>query len=152
MTETFGAPQDSALIKDDEKLLALFSHLSLFLGGILLPLIFWLTNKDKSKFVTFHSLQALWFHVAYIVIIIVVAVFLVIGGMGFSILVSGTHSKEMPPVMLIFIIAFYGFLFLIIFGGIGYSVFMGIKSFKGNYNKYPFIGNMVYKKVYSSNV
>ncbi|HEY3249831.1 MAG TPA: DUF4870 domain-containing protein [Ignavibacteria bacterium] len=150
MSDSFGAPADTGEIKSDEKLLALFSHLSLFLGGILLPLIFWLTNKDKSKFVTFHSLQALWFHISYVVLIAFIMVFVVLGGMGISILVSGSQGKEMPPIMIVVMIAFYALLFLFIFGGIGYSIFMGIKSYQGAFIKYPVIGNIVYKRVYSN--
>jgi uncharacterized Tic20 family protein len=150
MSDNFGSPVEQNIINLDEKLLALFSHLSLFLGGILLPLIFWLTNKDKSKFVTFHSLQALWFHIVYVFIIVFVAVFLAVGGVMLGLLTADAHSKSMSPIMVIGMIAFYGFLFLVIFGGIGYSIFMGIKSYQGNLNKYPVIGNLIYRRVYSN--
>jgi uncharacterized Tic20 family protein len=139
-------------ITGDEKLLALFSHLSLFLGGIILPLIFWLTNKDKSKFVTFHSLQALWFHLAYAAVIVIFVFVMVIGmliaGVGLGSMTGG--GKEMSPFFIIIMIAFYGILMLIIFGVIGYSIYMAIKSYKGEYVKYPVIGNMVYKRVYGT--
>jgi uncharacterized Tic20 family protein len=150
MSDNFGGPRDESSISSEEKLLALFSHLSLFLGGILLPLIFWLTNKDKSKFVTFHSLQALWFHVAYVFVIVFGVILVVFAGVGVGLLTADAHSKTMPPIMLIVIIAFYGFLFLIIFGGIGYSIFMAVKSYQGNLNKYPVIGKLVYNKVYTN--
>ena len=144
----------ASMLSGDEKLLSLFSHLSLFLGGIVLPLIFWVTNRDKSKFVTFHSLQALWFHVAYVAIIVVfvfVMVFaLLIGGLGLGAMTGATGSQEMPVFFIIIMIAFYGLLFLIIFGAIGYSVYMGIKSYQGQLVKYPVIGNMVYKRVYGT--
>jgi uncharacterized Tic20 family protein len=55
-------------IKSEERMLGLFAHLSHFLGGIVIPIIFWATNKDKSKFVTFHSLQALWFHITFFIL------------------------------------------------------------------------------------
>ena len=152
MTDSFGSPIDSNMIKSDEKLLSLFSHLSLFLGGIWLPLIFWLTNKDKSKFITFHALQALWFHLAYVVLIVVVGIFLIVGGAGISIITSTGKSGEPPVFMIIAIIAFYALIFVFIFAGIGYSVFMGIKSYQGNLNKYPIIGKMVYNRVYGVNV
>jgi hypothetical protein len=60
-------------------------------------------------------------------------------------------SSEPPVFMIIAIIAFYILLFAFIFGGIAYSIYMGIKSYGGNLNKYPVIGNMVYKRVYSIN-
>lgn len=138
-------------------MLALFSHLSLFLGGIILPIIFWATNRDKSKFVTFHALQALWFHIAYIVLIFVLIFFwaiiiFIIGGIGLGAMTGATGSKEMPVFFIILMIAFYGMLFLFIFGAIAYSVYMGIKSYQGNWVKYPIIGKMVYRKVYSMNM
>jgi uncharacterized Tic20 family protein len=139
-------------IKGDERMLGLFAHLSLFLGGILVPIIFWATNKDKSKFVTFHSLQALWFHIAYIIVIVVVVMVLVIAGAGFGLLSAGMHGtggkSAGGAIFIIALIAFYGFLFLSIFGAMGYSIYMGVKAYHGELKKYPIIGNMVYKKVY----
>ncbi len=152
MTNSFGTPPDQSIIQGDEKMLALFSHLSLFLGGIVLPIIFWATNRDKSKFVTFHALQALWFHIAYIAIIIAwVFVFIIIGvvgGIGIGAFSSATGSKEMPVFFIIIMVGFYATLFAIIFGAIAYSVYMGIKSYKGELCKYPIIGKKVYAKVY----
>jgi uncharacterized Tic20 family protein len=149
MTQSFGAPQDPATLRGDEKMLALFSHLSLFLGGIILPIIFWATNRDKSKFVTFHSLQTIWFHVAYIVLIFVLIflwiIILLVGGVGLGAMTGATGSKEMPVFFIILMIAFYGMLFVHI-RAIAYSVYMGIKSYRGNWVKYPIIGKMVYKK------
>ena len=62
----------------DERLLALLSHLSVFMGGIILPLIIWATQKDKSKFVRFHSLQAIFYQLALAGIIILFVIVLVI--------------------------------------------------------------------------
>lgn len=152
MTNSFGTPPDPNNLQGDEKMLALFSHLSLFLGGIVLPIIFWATNRDKSKFVTFHALQALWFHIAYIAIIIIwvfaFIIIAVIGGLGVGAFTSTTGRQEMPVFFIIAMIGFYATLFAIIFGAIGYSIYMGIKSYQGRLVKYPVIGNKVYAKVY----
>lgn len=145
----------SNIINNDERLIALFSHLSIFFGGIILPFIFWLTNKDKSKFITFHSLQTLWFHLLFIVMIIVFVIILIIvfvfGGIGVSALVSGTKSGEMSMFFIIFMIAFYFLLFAMIFGIYGYSIYMGIKAYKGEFVMYPIVGKRVYDKVYKVN-
>lgn len=149
MTQTFGAPPGANEIRSDERMISLFAHLSLFLGGILLPIIFWATNRDKSKFVVFHSLQSLWFHIAFAVLIVAFVVVMVmvvlIGGFGLG---AMSGSGEMSVFMIIVMIGFYGLLFLGIFGAYGYSIYMGIKAYKGEYVKYPVIGNMVYKSVY----
>jgi uncharacterized Tic20 family protein len=152
MTNSFGTPPDPSSLQGDEKMLALFSHLSLFLGGIILPIIFWVTNRDKSKFVTFHALQALWFHIAYIAVILVFVfgfvIVAVVGGVGMGAFAQTSGGKGAPVIFIILMIAFYALLFAIIFGAIGYSVYMGIKSYKGELVKYPIIGKKVYAKVY----
>jgi uncharacterized protein len=154
MDNSFGSAPDPNTLQGDEKLLALFSHLSLFFGGIILPIIFWATNRDKSKFVTFHALQALWFHIAYIAVLLVFifafVIILVIGGIGLGALAGATGGSEMPVIMIIFMIAFYIGLFAIVFAVIGYSIYMGIKSYKGELCMYPFIGKKVYQKVYGA--
>ncbi len=143
--------QQQTNLTSEEKLLALLSHLSIFFAGIILPIILWAVNKDKSKFVTFHSLQALFFHIAYGVLVVVLIMILVIAGMGIGFLSaaehvsSGTHTSV---VFIVFMVLFYGVLLLSIFGVMGYSVYMGIKAHQGELKKYPIIGNIVYKKVY----
>lgn len=153
MTQTFGAAPDANEIRSDERMISLFAHLSLFLGGILLPIIFWATNKDKSKFVTFHSLQSLWFHIAFIVLFIafmmIMVVVMIVAGVGMGAM-TGAGADGMSVFFIIIMIAFYGLLFLGIFGAYGYSIYMGIKAYKGELCKYPIIGNKVYQKVYGS--
>ena len=154
MDNTFGAVKDQNVLTSDEKTLALFCHLSLFLGGIVLPIIFWATNKDKSKFVTFHALQSVWFHVAYIFGIVFVAMFAVIGGFGMAAVFGGMSTKgytNASPLFAIIMILVYGLIFLIVFAGIGYAIYMGVKAHHGELKKYPIIGNIIYKKVYGSN-
>ncbi|RPI17433.1 MAG: DUF4870 domain-containing protein [Ignavibacteriae bacterium] len=146
-------PTGSYYLKDEEKLMGLFSHLSLFLGGIILPIVFWIINKDKSKFATFHALQALFFHIAYIAVIFVFIFVFAIGGVGISLLAGlGNHSGggAAGGLFVIIMIAFYAFLFIYIFGCMGYAIYMGIKAYQGELKKYPVIGNMVYNKVYKN--
>jgi uncharacterized Tic20 family protein len=134
----------------DEKLLALFSHLSIFMGGIILPLIFWAVNKDKSRFVRFHSLQAVFFHIAYIVLIVAIVVIMVIIGIGMGIVSAGTFAAGKNGSVFIFIalFAFYAVFFLTLFLFIGYGIYVGIKSYKGELAQYPVIGKIVYDNVY----
>lgn len=151
MDNSFGQPPAENVITKDEKTLALFSHLSLFLGGIILPIIFWATNKDKSKFVTFHALQSIWFHVGYIFALVIVIMFTAMAGFGIAGLLGGfdkSHKSSGSPVIAIFVVALYGFIFLIIAGAIIYSIYMGIKAYHGELKKYPIVGNIMYKKVY----
>ena len=70
----------------DEKTLALVSHLGVLagfiipFGNIILPLILWQTQKDKSEYVSYHSKESLNFQITmmigYIVSAILIFVFI----------------------------------------------------------------------------
>jgi uncharacterized Tic20 family protein len=134
----------------EEKMIALFSHLSIFMGGIVLPIIFWAINKEKSRFVRFHSLQAIFFHISYIVLVVAVVILLVIISMGLGIISAGTFAAGKNGSIFIFIavMAFYAVFFLVLFFFIGYGIYIGVKSYKGELKRYPIIGKIVYDKVY----
>lgn len=140
---------------NDERLLAMLAHLSIFLGGIILPIILWATQKDKSKFVTFHSLQAIFYHLAFAAIIIVYVIFmillLIISGVGIAGFSNSGSGGEMPAMMIIIMIILYGGIFLLVFTFIGYAIYLAVKSYQGKLIKIPVIGNRVYKKVYGYN-
>jgi uncharacterized Tic20 family protein len=58
----------------DERTWSMVSHLSVLAGLVgLMPfgaLIIWLVYKDKSRRVGFHALQALWYQIAWLVILV----------------------------------------------------------------------------------
>lgn len=138
----------------DERMMAMLSHLSILLGGIILPIILWATQKDKSKFVKYHALQAIFFHIAYVAILVIVIIGIVvialISGAGFGALSKGHHSNDaaLSVMMIILIVVFYGAIFISIFGAMAYEIYLAIKSYQGSYIKIPIIGKIIYKKVY----
>lgn len=134
-------------ISSDDKLISLIAHLSSIFGSIILPLILYFVYKDKSKFVAFNALQALFFQIMCYILWVVLSV-------GFmAILVGIGLFKEIDPSyfsedVLIQEIVFFGFTFLFfLLQGI-YAVFIGIKSYKGEIAKYFPVGNFAYRKVY----
>ena len=140
----------------DERMFAMLSHFSVFLGGILLPIIFWAIKKDQSQFVRFHSLQAIFFHIAYFVILIVLVIVVVVIAMVMGLGASLTAMEDpgagagFSMLMIIFMVVFYGGLFLVIFGAIGYGVYAGVKSYNGDLVMYPVIGKKIYDRVYGT--
>lgn len=135
----------------DERLLGMLSHLSIFFGGIILPIILWATQKDKSKFVSYNSLLALFYHISYTVLIIIYVIFMVLVlllmGVGFGSMHK--HSGgDMPGVMIIFMIILYAGMFVMIFAGIGYGIYLAIKTYQGKLVSIPILGKIVYKKVF----
>lgn len=139
-------------LTDDEKMLGMFAHLSMFFGSLIIPLIFWLVNKDKSKFTTFHSLQALFFHIAYTAVLVLLVIFVAIAGMAAGLIKPG-HSvpPEMGALQIIIILALGVMVIGFIFASVALAVINAISAYKGGMKKYPLIGNIVYKKVYGVN-
>src|ERR687886_2017978 len=71
--QTGGAPEPMS--PQDERTWSIIAHLSVLAGLVgLMPLgalIVWLVYKDRSPRVGFHALQALWYQIAWLVILVV---------------------------------------------------------------------------------
>ncbi len=70
-----GGPARGAMNPQDERTWSIIAHLSVLAGLVgLMPLgalIIWLVYKDRSRKVGFHALQALWYQIAWLVILVV---------------------------------------------------------------------------------
>lgn len=137
-------------ISNEDKMIAMFAHLSIFFGSIIVPVIFWILYDRKSNFVKFHSLQSLFFHIAYIVIMVGVIIIVAVVGMiaGLITKTGGSPSGNPGAFQIIVMLALAVLVFGYIFGCFGYAVYLALNSYKGGMKKYPIIGNIVYKKVY----
>jgi len=67
-------PSGGAMSPQDERTWSVLAHLSVLAGLVgLMPLgalIIWLVYKDRSPRVGFHALQALWYQVAWLIILV----------------------------------------------------------------------------------
>ena len=70
-----GRPAGDTMSPEDERTWSIIAHLSVLAGLVgLMPLgalIVWLIYKDRSARVGFHALQALWYQIAWLVILLV---------------------------------------------------------------------------------
>jgi uncharacterized Tic20 family protein len=70
-----GGPAGSTMSPQDERTWSIVAHLSVLAGLVgLMPLgalVVWLVYKDRSPRVGFHALQALWYQIAWLVILVV---------------------------------------------------------------------------------
>ena len=142
---------------NEEKLFALLCHLSVFIGGVFLPIILWATQKDKSKFVAFHALQAIFYQLSciiiYVIFVFVFIFFYMFLSVGAGALFFGLSPDFAPLVTILIVIGsiiFYAAIFIAIFGFMGYAIYVGVKAHQGELRKYPFIGDIIYKKVYKT--
>jgi uncharacterized protein len=135
----------------DERLLAALSHISAFLPtvGIVAPIIIWATQKDKSRFVYFQSLQAIVYHITMII-----CFFLGMGcymlsffGNFLSIFSAASSETTSPIFMAGFLVPFivFGLIFLGGFAFIAYAVIAAVMTFQGRNFRYLLIGSLVDK-------
>jgi uncharacterized protein len=138
------------LISKDEKLMALLSHLSIFIPnmGILAPIVIWVINKEKSSFIRFNALQAIFFQLIFLAIMMF---FIFIGVIFMLISIPWTNlNSNAAPGPLFFLSMVFMFMYFplwIIFGI--FAVIASVKSYNGNIFKYAIIGKIIEKKVYS---
>jgi len=138
-------------ISKEEKLMALLSHLSIFIPniGILALIIIWVTNKEKSNFVRFNALQAIFFQLIFFILMML---FIFVGIILMLVAIPWFDlSSNAEPGILFFLSMVFMFMYFplwIIFGI--YAVVASAKSFKGRIFKYAIIGRIIERKVYSS--
>ena len=97
-----------AMSPQDEQTWSVLAHLSVLLALVsLMPfgaLLVWLIYKDRSEKVRFHALQALWYQIAWVVILVAYALIstvltlLIIGFFMFfllPVLAGGAHSPRL---------------------------------------------------------
>lgn len=61
----------SSDVSQEDKTMALLAYILAIPTGIIVPLVLFILKKDQSKFVAYHSLQALLFEIAVCIIAIV---------------------------------------------------------------------------------
>lgn len=134
--------------KQDERILAALAHGAILIPiyGIIIPAIIWITQKEKSRYVSFQSLQALVFHLTllFLYVIGMLCYFLsFIGMFGGMFLAESSSSEWMSVLPSVFPFAVLGGfacvgLFFVIYGAVG-----AILSLVGKDFRYVLIGNFI---------
>ena len=113
----------------DEQMWSILSHLSVLLAIVgLMPfgaLVIWLVFKDRSERVRFHALQALWYQIAWIVILVAYA------------LLSTVLSLVLIGFFMFFLLPFLAFVPIIHGCYAAYQVSQGVEY------RYPYIADRI---------
>jgi len=136
----------------DERVMAALSHISALLPliGVIAPIVIWVTQKEKSLYVAFQSLQALTYQLAMIIAWILgmgcytCSVF----GMFIPLTLSESTSNAGATEGLLIATMFFpfiviGVLFLLGFAFVIYGVIGAILVFQGKPFRYAIIGKRV---------
>jgi uncharacterized protein len=147
---------DSLTPTQDERIIAALSHASALLPlmGVIAPIVIWITQKEKSRYVAFQSLQALVYQLVMIVGYLVgmgcYMIFLFSTMIALPFLSTSGSSDIIDPIFEIGLVipflvigAFFlvGFLFMV------YGVIGAVKAFQGKPFRYFLIGKRVEKYI-----
>jgi uncharacterized Tic20 family protein len=129
-------------VTQDERTMGTLAHVLQIVGAWIAPLIIFLIKRD-SKFVSFHALQALFLQIIYMVVwMMLMVVFFV--AMFSTIAVHGVSHSSEPPVAIFVLMPLF---WLFAMGGwvtlLVIAIIYGIKAGRGEWAKYPLIGNWV---------
>ena len=129
----------------DERTMATLAHALQIIGSWIAPLVIFLVNR-KSRFVSFHALQALLLQLVHLVVLVVMMVgFFVI--MGATIAMHGLNKAAGPPPVAFFIVFPLLWLGLVLIGiGIlAIAIVYSIKAGRGEWAEYPVLGRLARK-------
>ena len=124
---------------EDERTMAMLAHLLMAFTGFIGPLVIFCV-KQNSRFVRFHSLQALIWHAIYLgLVFLFMAVFFV--GMITSLIHNPPEPHSQTPPAFVY---FFPFIWLGFMGGWVVNLILGvvyaIKANRGEWAAYPVYG------------
>ena len=136
-------------IKSDDKLMSILSHLAILIPniGILAPIVIWLTQKEKSKFVRYHAIQAIFFQLLFF-ILLMLSIFIGIILMAISIMLANVSSGGEPGAFFWVSMGIINLYFPLWFFFSIYAIVAAVKSYRGKIFRYLIIGKIVEKRVY----
>ncbi len=135
----------SPLSPQDERIIAALAHISVLLpfAGVIAPIVIWVTQKDRSRYVAFQALQAIAFQLLLIIIWM--------GGMAcymgsffltfLGAAVLSSNRVPGPAVFLPFIVFFVILALMLVF--IIYGIVAAVMTFQGKDFHYALIGRWV---------
>ncbi len=145
------APADApAEPTQHERTTAMLAHVLSTFAGFIAPLVIYIAKRRESRFVAFHALQALFWHLSMFVTMFgVMIVFFV------SMFVSGAMNHPFPPpgaghaagfpppAVFLLMFAIWGLMMMSWFVNLGFTVYVGVQSHAGRWTRYPLVGGLV---------
>ena len=118
----------------DERTMAMLAHILQLFGGFIGPLIIYFVKRE-SRFVAFHSLQAVFWQLAWMVFFFCGIILAVLTALAVA---SGGSKNESPAV--------FGAFVLVWVGAMGFSmlnlvlaIYFAIRASQGKWAEYPLV-------------
>jgi len=131
----------------DDKVVAALGHAAAILPmwGVVVPVLIWVTQREKSDYIRQQSLQALAWQIFQIVLFLggmvlyMVSIFLTIG----TVFLFEDMPSNGPPPGFFLPFCVFGFIFLSFLVTLGVGLYAAVRSLQGQPYTYPLIGQRV---------
>jgi uncharacterized Tic20 family protein len=152
-------------LTQDERTMAALAHASVVLTfvialgsgglgcllGVLVPLLIWLTYRDKSAYVSFQALQATVFQAVSIlvmVIVVVVSIALIVAGWAVSgALTAILIGLCLMPFALLITVVFALLVLILPLAQLGYGLYAAYETYQGRDFRYWLVGEALEKEM-----
>src|SRR5437762_2734938 len=134
-------------ITRDERTNAMLAHLLTIFAGFVAPGVIYIVKRKESRFVAFHALQAVLWHLVLFAVFFVgfISLFVVM----FSTVAlhrapstSPAHDGPPPPA---FFLGFFGMWLVMMLGwasNVGFSIYLAVRANEGKWTRYPLVGRI----------
>ena len=132
---------------EEERTMAVLAHVLQLVGWWIAPLVIFVV-KRKSRFTSFHALQALLLQIVSVIFVILTVVFMVLWfAIVFSSFVLHPPAKDAPPPAGFFLLVPVAWLVFMAYGGgmLVIAIVFGITAGRGEWAEYPLLGRMARK-------
>jgi uncharacterized membrane protein len=135
MSENQEAP-----ITQDERTMATLAHALQIIGAWIAPLIIFLINR-KSRFVSFHALQALLLQIVYFILMFCFMILWMV--MIFAMIAHSSADKSAPPIAFFVLMPIVWLGFMCMWASVlVIAIVYSIKAGRGEWANYPLIGRI----------
>lgn len=133
----------------DDKIVSALAHAAALLPfwGVVVPVLIWVTQREKSDYIRQQSLQAMAWQLLQICLFFVGMIayvgsfFLVFGGV--FLMETQTLPSDAPPPGFFFPFCIFGFIFLGFFITIIIALYAAVRNLQGQRYFYPLVGRRV---------
>lgn len=128
----------------NERITAAMAHGSIIVPtfGIIVPILIWVTNKDKSKYVAYHALQGLSLQVTMLLYTLLGGICYMFSFMGFFLTDFTNTPSNQPPAFIFVPFGVMGLMLLGMFLFYVYGIFAALMVALGKNFQYPLIGRL----------
>lgn len=132
----------------NQTVMAGLSHLSIFFGALIVPLILWLVNRGKSPYAAQQSKQAFFFHLGVWIIDLVILIpgMIIYFTSFFSFMenmpTDPTQAPAFPVAAFTVFIIMYAIILVVQIIAIVFGVIGAVKAFQGKPFHYPLLGRV----------